>query len=129
MKFISKVYDENLTRNTNNFYKEITWTLQEKVEYDVNLLALGALTLPVNTIEDIRLVVIEATGEATITLTGAEVVQFGIKDFFAFSPSELFSAGLVSIGFADTSGEENTIKVRVYGYTPDSDEEGESSSS
>lgn len=118
MKLITKIYDETLSTNENQFYDEIQWDLQEKLEYNLTL-SDSSISIPVSAIDNIKAIVIETDEDINVYLyresTNEEFIVSGI---FVYTPS--IEEDFTSIDMSETNGKEVDIRLRAYGYTPES---------
>lgn len=118
MKLITKIYDETLSNNENQFWFEDTWSLVEKLEYDLTLQN-NSISIPVSAIDYIKMIILETNNEVDMTLYRESTNEsFSVSSLFLYTPSD--TEGLVSIDISELSNIEANIKLRVYGYTPES---------
>ena len=116
IKAIFKVYDDD---DSEQYYrKEITWTLDEKLEYDLNLINTSK-SINYAAITYIKLIVFSGDARFKVRFTtSTDTVTFYVDDFFYFTPETLDD--FTEIVVMEDNGVEVNVKIRFYGDTSES---------
>lgn len=114
MKLVTKIYDETLGSNENQFWSDLEWVLDEKLEYNLTL-SNNSISIPVSSIDNIQLIVLETDSEIDLTLYRDSTNELlTISSLFVFTPSE--NEDFISLELSEDTGlVEANVRLRVYG--------------
>lgn len=115
MKFLSRIFDENLQDNETYYDNSFTWELQEKIEYDL-LLTDDSKIINYSVVDAIALIVIETDNPITLSFsTATNSMDFEIDKQFIFTPTEAMQNNLTSFSVTEELLNSANVKIRIYG--------------
>jgi len=120
MKAIFKVYEQETLENY--FKKELTWTLSEKLEYNI---AIQNQTKIINfsDIDNIKLILFSSTNNEIFKVrisTSTDTITFTVDDIFLFTPTDLMINSITEIALVEELGNEVEVKTIFYGELQES---------
>lgn len=120
MKFLSRIFDENLQDNETYYDNSFVWDAHEKIEYDM-VLSNDTKIINFGVIDSIALIVVETNNPITITLSNSDTsFDIEIDEQFIFTPTQTMQNSLTSFSVSEELVNIADVKIRFYGESLES---------